>query len=323
MRGRHFRGFLVVLGLTALVWLAMAMSEADDYPLMLNVRFSGFDAKRFAVASADSVVTVQVHATRFNMLRNSLKNESATVNIDVRNDAVRRHVRQRGDAKDLHLTMAAGDLSPMLANLFSGQGMKVSGISRDTLQLVLNERSHKVFRPSLGQLRINFSEGYGLYGEPMVTPKEVTLYGPEEVLAKIETVEVKPTELDNVQETGSYRISLDERWKGEGDVYASTSELMVNIPVKRFVERELTVPITIDDGNKRDGLRLYPEHVVLKVWVPEDDLWAVTPDLFVVTAKNSDILNGTQRLKLSLSRFPRSVRIRSMQPAEIEYVIIK
>ena len=60
MRGRQIRNFLVILGLTALVWLAMAMSERKEYNLPVKVKMTGFDTKRYAVVSADTLMMLQV-----------------------------------------------------------------------------------------------------------------------------------------------------------------------------------------------------------------------------------------------------------------------
>lgn len=301
----------------------MAMTETREYSLPVNIRFSGFDAKRYAVVSADTAVTLQVESSGFNMFLLSIRKESPTFDFDVRNEFVRRHLQKRGIADDLCLSVALSDLIAMLSDRFSSFDVKAVGAARDSLQLVLNERAHKVFHPDLNQLRIVFSDGYGLYGEPMVSPMEVTLFGPPEVLAAIDRVGVKPTQLDNVCETGSFRVPLDDSWKKKGDVYASTEMLTINIPVKRYVERDVVVPITIDASGTGEHLRLYPDRVVLRVWVAQDEVAAISPDRFLVCANSDDIISGAQKLKLTLSRFPRNVRIRSMEPEEIEYIIIK
>ena len=79
MRGRQVRSFLVILGITALVWLAMALSESHEYSLPVKVRFSGYDAKRYAVVHIDTSLILKVEATGFNALFYSLRREPLTV----------------------------------------------------------------------------------------------------------------------------------------------------------------------------------------------------------------------------------------------------
>lgn len=323
MHGRQIRSFLVILGITSLVWLAMAMSETREYTLSVKLRPSGFDPQRYAVADADTSLVLQVESTGFNMLVLSLRKEPPSFLFDIRNEFVKRYSRQRGELEDLYRTVAVTDVSTLLADQFSSAGVKVIGSAKDSLQLVLNERAHKVFHPDLANLKINFSDGYGLYGEPMVSPSEITLYGSPDVLAAIENVGVNAETLNDVRETGTYRIPLDDKWKALGDVFASTEVLTVNIPVKRYVEREYLVPVSVATPDTSHQLRLYPDHVTLHVWVAQEDVAKVSADRFFVTADYNDILSGEKRLNPCVSRFPRNVRIRNIEPKEIEYVIIK
>ena len=41
--------FLVILGLTALVWLGVSMSENDEYPMRVRVEMTGYDTVRYFV----------------------------------------------------------------------------------------------------------------------------------------------------------------------------------------------------------------------------------------------------------------------------------
>lgn len=301
----------------------MAMSETREYTLSVKLRPSGFDPKRYAVASADTSLSLQVESTGFNMLVLSLRKEPPSFLFDIRNEAVKHYLRQRGEVEDLYRSVAVTDVSSLLSDQLSSTGVRVIGSAKDSLLFILNERAHKVFRPDLGKIKINFSDGYGLYGEPMVSPSEVTLYGSPDALATIEKVGVKAETLNDVRETGTYRIPLDDKWKSLGDIFASTEMLTVNIPVKRFVEREYLVPVSVATPDTSRRLRLYPDHVTLRLWVAQEDVATISADRFTVTADYNDILAGEKKLKLCVSRFPRNVRIRSIEPIEIEYVIIK
>lgn len=323
MRGRQVRSFLVVLGITALVWVAVAMSERHEYSVPVKVQYSGYDTKRYAVVSVDTALTLKVEATGFNALFYSLRREPPTLQLDMNSETVHRYVRHRGTVTDLCRSVSVGDLSAQISSQLYSIGMHLQGSGKDSLLLVLNERASRTFVPDLGELRINFADGYGLYGEPQVTPATVTLYGPRDVLDTIAHIGVKPTELDNVQQDGTFRVSLDAVWRRMGDVYASDDAITVTLPVKRFIERRFTVPVAVDNADSTHALRLYPDRVELIAWVAQDDLAAVSADRFTVSANYDDIAAGLQRLKLRVSRFPVNVRIRSVHPSEIEYVIIK
>ncbi|MBR1765983.1 MAG: hypothetical protein IJ745_02955 [Bacteroidales bacterium] len=323
MRGRQIRTFLVILSLTTLVWAAVVMSEDKEYLFAVRVEMEGFDAKRFAVVEADSSVTLFVESSGFNAMLMSLRRDPTVLNVNMKGESVRDYTRRNDSGVEQHRSVAVADLSAEVAKMLSVHGLRHIGSAKDSLSLVLCERGVRVFRPSLEKLKINFSDGYGLYGDPKVVPSTVTLYGPEEVLASIAAVGVAPMELDNVSETGIHRVPLDCQWKTLGDVQASVEAIAVQIPVRRQVERKFTVPVKVVGADTSMHLRLYPERVTLSVWVAQDDLAAVTADRFSVSVDMADIRMGLPKLKVDIDRFPTNVRVRSLVPEEIEYVVIQ
>ena len=59
------RSFWVILVLTAIVWLMAVMSEHDDYPVDVRVRWAGFDTARYVVTYADTLLPVTVNSNCF------------------------------------------------------------------------------------------------------------------------------------------------------------------------------------------------------------------------------------------------------------------
>lgn len=301
----------------------MAMSEKREFSMPVKVKFSGYDTRRYAVVKADSSMSMQVESTGFNAFILGLKKEPVTFVVDIKNEAMHRYTHHRDETVDIYRSVSVADLASQCADHMTSIGVRYISCARDSLWLVLNERSSKTVYPDLDNLKINFSDGYGLYGEPIVSPAEITLYGSPEALDAIGNIGVEAITLDNVNETGTYHVPIDKKWKSLGDVYASSDMLTINIPVKRYVEQRYIVPVTVAGIDSIEGLRLYPDRAKLHVWVAQDDLAAISAERFNVSVNYSDILAGAQRLPLNVNRFPREVRIRKIEPEEIEYIIIK
>ena len=53
--------FLVILGITALVWVGVSLSEENDYPVRVRVEYIGYDTVRYALLQADTLLPVQAH----------------------------------------------------------------------------------------------------------------------------------------------------------------------------------------------------------------------------------------------------------------------
>ena len=314
--------FMVILALTTLVWLAVAMSEPREYSLAVKVEMTGFDKSRHVVLSADSAVTIQVQSSGFNALLFSLKKEPLVLEINMNGENVRQFVRHDGKKQLLCRSVSVDDLGESLVGKLSELGMQQVGSLKDSLRLVLSERSSKILPVDIGNVKTSFAEGYGLYGEPSVTPSQITLFGDEEVLSKIDKVSVMPTNINSLTQSGTFNLMLDTSWRA-ADVYASTDKVTLTVPVDQYVEREYTLPITVTGLDSLIRMNLYPDKVTLKVWVPRRDIATVTADRFEVAVDYADATPRSSMLTPRLVRFPQTVRIHTLAPDQVKYVVIK
>ena len=321
-RRRSILTYMVILALTVLVWGAVAMSEVREYPLKVKVEMTGFERSRYAVLQADSVVTLQVASTGFKAFLYEKKDDPVKLKLDVNDDGVRYYVRQGESGKLLCRAVAVDDLGDLLTTELSSRGMHLVGSAKDSLRLVLSERKSKVFRVDISNVNISFAEGYGLYGESMVTPSEVTLYGDEESLSRIEKVAVKPLVVRNLKEGNTYSLDIDTNWHGS-DVYASVDKVMLQVHVEQYVEREYEIPVSVEGLDSLMRINLYPDKVALRVWIPQRDIASVTAERFSVSVDYRDVTARASKLKARLTRFPQKVRVHSLTPEEVNYVVIK
>lgn len=310
--------FMVILALTVLVWGAVAMSEMREYPLKVRVEMTGFDRNRYAVLQTDSVVTLQVSSTGFNALLYSLKGDSLLLQLNVNGEEVRRYARH----DERCWSVAVSDLGAPLATLLSDRGMSVVGSAKDSLRLVLAERTSKVLPVDISQVKTTFAEGYGLYGEPTVTPSTITLYGDEQALSKIDKVKVLPIEIKSLKENASFALPIDTCWQGD-DIHASAGKVILRMEVEQFVERIYQLPITVEGIDSLTRINLYPDKVTLRAWIPRRDIASVTAARFALAVDGRDLSAHTSKLKVRLVRFPHNVRLHSLSPEEVGYVVIK
>lgn len=314
--------FFVILVLTVLVWGGIAMSEVREFSLQVRVELSGFDKSRYAVVQADSTLTLQVESSGYRALLYSLKDDPIVLTLNINGESVRRASRQGEHGNQLYRAVSVNDLGDKFSNELTERGMRQVGSAKDSLRLVLAERRSKVFRVDISDVNISFAEGYGLYGEPTVSPTEVTLYGDEESLARIEKVSVKKITINKLMRSGRFYLDLDTSWRKD-DVYASTDNVVLTVPVEQYVEREYSLPIEVAGLDSTVKVNLYPDKVMLRVWVPQRDIASVTVGHFSVVVDYRDVVAHADVLKARLVRFPQMVRVHSLSPEEVKYVVIK
>ena len=294
--------FLVILGVTALVWLGVSMSAEGEYPMSVRVEMVGFDTVRYAVVSADTVLPLKVTMSGFDAFLNSHRQQSVQVKVSQAMESI-----------------AVSSLRATLLHDIIGAKAVTSSV--DSLHVVLAPRGQRTYRPSLDDVDFSFKEQYGLYGEPTITPDEITLYGPDEVLARIDQVKVAATTIHNIDESATFRLSLDPVWLQYADVHPSATEVSVNLPVEAYVEKDYLVDITVLDADTSVTLRLYPEQATVRAWVAQRDLFR-EPQLTVVV-DYKDILLNDGHLTPRLLNFPSYMRPRNIEPREVQCVVIQ
>ena len=294
--------FLVILGITALVWLGVSMAESGEYPMEVRVEMVGYDTIRYAVVSADTVLPLKVTISGFNAFVNSHRRQSIEVTVPPDCSAV-----------------AVSSLEKQLLREILGAKEVASPV--DSLRIVLAPRAKRTFRPRIDDVKFSFAEQCGLYGEPKVTPSEVTLYGPAEILAQIDQLNVAAATIGNISASGTYRLPLEPVWSRYADVHPSVTEVTIDLPVEPYVERNYRVPVTVLNADTTVTLRLYPDVATVRAWVAQRDLYR-DPDI-TVAVDYSDIFLNEGHLTPQIVEFPAYMRPRTVEPEEIQCVVIK
>lgn len=287
------------------------MSEQRQYPLSVQVEVIGYDTARYALLQADTQLWFQVESDGFIALSHSLTDPTPKVCVDITGH------------KELYCAVAVADLNEVFHEQL-GYGSTVDlSPTKDSLRFYLTERSHKTFHPSIGQVRFSFAEQYGLYGNMEMVPQEVTLYGPEEELNKIKELPVEATVITDIKGTNTYELPLQPVWEQLNDVHPSATKVRIMLPVTKYIEHEYKVPVKVAGADTSLRFRIYPEEVVLRVWVAQHDVQHIVSSQFEVSIDYNDVLSNKEHLKVRLDRFPTAIRPRSVEPQTVQCVIIK
>lgn len=309
--------FLIVLVCTIAVWMGAAMSEEQDYPTTYHVEWRGLDTSRFVVVRADTAVDVVLRSNGFHALSRSLGEGYRHLVIDVSKSMPAQHGSKFVIRMDTRYAVQRSNQRNDIG------GISTVGSRREQLELVLAERRYKRFKPQLIGVAYNFAPQYGLGGDALVTPDSVTLYGSQESLDKITRVATMPIVIANIDHSGKHSIDLNPAiWQDFPDLYPSTEQVEVYIPVRRFAEKTIEMPVRVVGLDAPMKVKLYPDNVQVQMLVPTDDYSTIRTSDFQVLASYSDTLrNGSMRVRLA--RFPSYARIVSVSPHEVRFVVIK
>ncbi|MEZ4985101.1 MAG: YbbR-like domain-containing protein [Saprospiraceae bacterium] len=172
--------------------------------------------------------------------------------------------------------------------------------------------------PVVAHTQLTFASEYGLTGDIHTTPDSVVITGPRSV---IDTIQVWATDsllLKGLDQSVAQSVALRQT---NGTVRIEPTEVLVHIPVQRYIEKTFQLPITIVHTNQ-DSVRVFPDKVTLTCVLGLDDFDLVVADDFEVVAHIPLSNHGLQNAVIvELTSYPDYVRSWTITPRSVEYLI--
>lgn len=161
----------------------------------------------------------------------------------------------------------------------------------------------------------SFEKQYNYYGEPMSTPDSITIYGAVEDVNSTKEIRTKVITKKNVNQNvvTKAKIDLDEKLNADID------EVEVSVNVEKYTEAEVVVPITIPDKMK---MHLYPNKASVRYIVAMKDYAIINSLSFKALVDTTDMFFN-EVLPVELVLYPNNTQIISIDPKEVEYIIVQ
>ena len=303
---RH-RSFWIILVITAVIWLGVTMSEHHDYPLSVHVEWVGYDTARYVVTHADTLLPLTIRSNCFLAIS--------------RYTAVKQHPYQITASSDTTVKVG-GALFDDLLQQFAFHGTHGISSNIESLSLSLVERGRKGYMPQLRNIQFDFAEQCGLSGSPVIEPDTVWLYGDPVLLQQIPELVTTPAHLTQLNDSCHVTLALDPVWQRYPDLRSSADSIRLFLPIDRFVEKTLSVPVRFQCTDNQLQVRLHPERADVTLWVPVKDYDKITFDMVHLAV---DYIPGdnAQALPVRASHFPAGTRVKHISPSTIQYVILR
>lgn len=162
---------------------------------------------------------------------------------------------------------------------------------------------------------LHLQRQYGRYGLPIITPASVTIYGTEETLADIHSIETQLLTKDNLSQSFSEMVPLNLLG---GNIQCNVEEVEVKIDIEKYTEIDLDVPIKPIDSLE---IRFIPSSVQVKCLVAIKDYAKTNAEAFSAIIDSADFANRNPLLHVSLQS-PGNLQVLGFAPDRVEYIII-
>lgn len=167
---------------------------------------------------------------------------------------------------------------------------------------------------------ISFASGHMLVGDLSVSPDSVLVYGSKMTLDTLFYAYTVSDTIKNVSSEHKINVSMSPL---QGIKYVpNTVEL--TIPVDKFLEKEVEVPITCINLPSNLSIKFFPSSVKIPILVGLKRNEEITSESFGITIDYNDIKDTKESsISVRITESPDFVRTKIPIPSEVEFVLEK
>ena len=293
--------------IAVLFWLLIKLSSnyTVTEPLTINIKDT---PANLVLTNGTQKINVTMSTSGFELLHYYFK-PSSRRKVDISLEEVPLH-------KDSESTYSFGSsyAKEKIANYLA---LEPSEVSFDENRISLNmEQLDSVKVKIIPNVDLTYEKQYNRLGKIQLTPDSVMIYGPKNKISSIDNVYTQNLTLRNINQN----IDTDLPLKLDESINADHKDINVKIFVEKYTEAIANVPIT---NNSKEKLRLFPDKVKIKYIVSLTDYNIIKENSFKVNVDTADINPENNYLPIYITDYPNNTRIISIEPKEVEYIIIE
>ena len=303
--------FFTAVLVSTIFWVLIKLSDTYTVPYSLRVNYKSIPKEKRLTFIADSFVNVNVTARGFEIIELNLFQNMDILDINLNNFSL---MKKEGHEYFVYTDELTGKLASVI-----GIPKKNVHFSKNTLSFTLTDLSEKKL-PVTNLVQFEFSEQFDLYEKPILTPEEITVFGPADVLDTLKQIFTLKQIVSNIDADRLVRVQLKNPLPDL--LKFEPEEVNFQLRVEKFTTSNIEIPINI--SGIRQTIKLFPKTVEVHFKVAQKDYNNVRASQFEVVPdiQNIDISKAV-RLRLKLSKQPDFVRNTSLNPADVEFLIIK
>jgi hypothetical protein len=301
---QKLRIFSISIVVSFIAWCVFALSNNYLYRVPSAVQYiNAPENKAFHPLQSDTV-SLQVEGTGWQILFSKLRLQPTTIKVDL------------SGLKNRNWVMFSSQLG--FINRQIPGNKRIIKVSPDTLYFDFSKQAVKKVPVHLVS-DLSFKRQYNIIDSISIKPDYVTVTGPLEDLALIESWDTEPLIKKGVESNLVVRLALANKMQGNLNVYPSNVE--VKIPVGETTEKVLEIPIRIENARRGLSTVLLPGKVKLTVSVPLKYYSEVTRESFEAVVNLDNSKYKISNLPVIITKSPSFSTILKIEPQNVNYIL--
>ncbi|MCE3226656.1 MAG: hypothetical protein K0S32_1207 [Bacteroidetes bacterium] len=300
--------FFVCLLLAGMLWGIKILNTVYDHQrFRIPVMFRNIPQNKKPTQALPDHLTIDVKASGLKLLLIYMKQPFKTLEVDF-NDLKSVNKQQN------YL------LSPATIRFKNSLKFEADIVQVSPDVLYFTEKSgYQKNVPVKVPLYVKCVQGYG-YRTPELTPAFATIVGDSNAIKAVDTIYTQALSLNNLSQNTEKKMAVI---RPNENVYCNVHEVDVKIEVDKLIEHIVYIPVEVgtNDLNVK-SINVFPSRVKVKFTALQNNFNPADTASFNATA-NSSAISKSGRTPVFISTQPGNINVLSIEPKEVELLIIK
>lgn len=305
--------YIICLLLSCLLWLLITLSERYDTDIVFPVHYNNIPKSKVVTNRLPATITATVNAVGFNLLWYKLRGHGDSITMEIPASKLREH-------NGKYYTLTNNRLEKISAQL--GDKIKVMRIMPDTIYVDFAEKLKRKLRVK-HHSEITLQKQYGLSDSIKTNPEFVNVVGPKSIVERMDFAETEKISLNDISDSQQLTVKFIKPDNSEA-VSFSPETVTLMVPVEKYTEGSVEIPVTVRNLPKGSRLKVIPEKVKVTYLVGLSQYDKVNAADFTVGFNFKNLPKGKgNKIKMEVMAAPLFVNSVKVEPGSVEYIIQK
>jgi YbbR domain-containing protein len=305
--------YLFFLIISTVFWFLTALDKSYTVQLEFPIRYQNFPPEKVLVSDAPQTLKLRISGHGFTIIKHKFYSGLSPLTVDVTASGI----APMDTATQLYYLLTRKFRDKITTQF--GEDLQVISIYPDSLFFVLDDIVSKSV-PIRPLLHLSFKKQFQQKGKERVLPRSVMVFGPKIIIDTIKWINTSIIKKSSVNDTIREEADLEPI----RTLQYSFEKVNVVIPVEKFTEVNLSVPIEVINLPNKLILKTFPGYVTVSGMVAVSDYSKITPDLFRVMVDYQKIgQSRDDKLQVNMMKMPDYMVNIKFTPKNVEYIIEK
>ncbi len=300
--------FFICLLIATALWFLNALNKNYTTTVSYPVKFVSPPANQFVSNKLPQKLELQVEAHGFTLLRHKLSLSFSPIVLNLTH--ITRDMESESGKYSIRSTELINTVSDQISNEIT-----VSNIRPEYFTLILDSLKTKLV-PVRFNAKLDFKPQFNLKDPVTVVPDTVSITGPGILLDSIIFLETEFKSYEKLETEVSHIVPIQHPEK----TTVTPEKVTVKIPVEKFTEKEVKIPVLIKNKPENIKVKLFPSDVTISILVGLSEFENVTSADFTATVDFNSVQKNIESIEVKIENKPSYIEVLRISPETVEYL---